>query len=229
MTSIQNSINSVCYPLSTITPLPKSAYTQWMDASSTIGTFSCIDVYYPENEAGWIDTVVINPTYEGGTTSEDAYDNFDKSRTTQVTNTIEDVDLTNAYDDIDKTKSVASNVEQTLVDLTNAYDGIDKLSSVSNTVTQEEVDLDGVYDNIDKTKTFSTTVDKIITDFIKQEMRGVKETESHYYGGISQAEINKIRIPYSTFKNGEIIKWYGSHVTCFDIDEATKIINYLKS
>lgn len=68
---------------------------------------------------------------------------------------------------------------------------------------------------------------KIIEDFIKRELRGVKETELHYYGGRSIEEINRIRIPYYSFKEGEILKWYGSHVDCWDVKVATNIINFL--
>lgn len=71
--------------------------------------------------------------------------------------------------------------------------------------------------------------DSFIEDFIITKLRSVNDTEHHYYGGISMTEINRMRVHYNSFKNGEVFKWHGSHVTCIDIEVATKIINYLKN
>ena len=70
--------------------------------------------------------------------------------------------------------------------------------------------------------------DKIINDFTKVDYRGVNDTELHYYGGVSKNVISRMKIPFHTFKEGEILKWYGSHIACWNVEVATKIINYLK-
>jgi len=61
---IQNSINSVCYPLSNITTLPSNKYTQWMDMASTVADFSCVDIFIPENGSGFVERVILQGSVE---------------------------------------------------------------------------------------------------------------------------------------------------------------------
>jgi len=71
--------------------------------------------------------------------------------------------------------------------------------------------------------------DSFIEDFLAKRFRPVNDTEHHYYGGVSMAEIKRMRICYHSFNEGKSFKWYGSNVTCIDERVASKIINHLKS
>lgn len=56
---VQNEMKSVCYPMTRILNAPAVAQTQYMDASSAVMDFSCVDVYFPETGSGFIETVEI--------------------------------------------------------------------------------------------------------------------------------------------------------------------------
>jgi hypothetical protein len=56
---MQNSLNSVYHPITTITSAPLVEYTQFMDMASTNSVWSTIDVYYPDVESGFMEAVHI--------------------------------------------------------------------------------------------------------------------------------------------------------------------------
>lgn len=60
---VQNAMNSVVHPMGNIIPSPLMEYTQYMSIARATCTFDCIDVYYPEEEAGFIDQINIDLNY----------------------------------------------------------------------------------------------------------------------------------------------------------------------
>lgn len=57
---VHNEMKSVCYPMTRILNAPAVAQTQYMDASSAVMDFSCVDIYFPETGVGFIHTVEIS-------------------------------------------------------------------------------------------------------------------------------------------------------------------------
>lgn len=55
--TLQNQMDSVCYPITSVSSVPSNQYTQWMDMATAVADFSCIDVYIPEIGSGFMEAV----------------------------------------------------------------------------------------------------------------------------------------------------------------------------
>lgn len=55
--TLQNKMDSVCYPITSVSSVPSNQYTQWMDMATAVADFSCIDVYTPEVGSGFMEAV----------------------------------------------------------------------------------------------------------------------------------------------------------------------------
>ena len=69
--TVQNNLDSVCYPIMNINPLPIMEYTGYQDMSTCVADFSCVDVYYPEVSSGIYETIKATGTLEDEPSDEE--------------------------------------------------------------------------------------------------------------------------------------------------------------